>query len=112
MKNKKYEKEEIEKIIKEHKPLAKKVASKYFIYADELGIDRKKLIEASINGAVTGYPSYAAKKRVSYKLATYLTFWMRRSVHIALVLEILKISKKQPEKAKNLLLEMFENFLN
>lgn len=107
MENQEYKKEEIEKILEEYKPLAEKVASKYFFYADELNIDHKKLIEISFSGAFAGYLK-KPKKKTSYKLATYLTWWMRRFVHNALILEILKINEKQPEKAKNMLLEMLE----
>ena len=108
----KEESKDIKKILKSYIPLSKKVAAHYISVGKSIGLDKKKLEEASFSGAIYGYVVHSRKKsekgRVKYKLSAYLTWWMRRFIHKEIAKRIIEIGKKNPAKAENILLEFLE----
>lgn len=98
------------KITKDMNRLSKSVASRYIKVGKIIGLTKKDLEEASLRGAEKGLVVFKSKKHknVTYKLSTYLTWWMRRAVHQKIVSRCIKIAKKDQGLAEKTLLDLLE----
>ncbi len=104
-------KKEILEFLEFQKPLARKVASHYTTVGKMLGLKLKQLEDTSFAGAMGGYIKFLEKradKKPKYKIATYLTWWMRRSLHVLIIKRVFLIAEKHPAKAEKILLELLE----
>jgi len=109
--NIKEQKNEIKSFLEKQKPLSKKVATAYIVLGKKVGLTRKGLEELSFRGAMAGYVRYIEKhstKKRTFKISTYLTWWMRRAIHVAIVRKIFDISLDDRDKAEKLMLDFLE----
>lgn len=93
------------------KPLSKKVAKSYIVLGKEVGLTRKDLEELSFAGAIAGYMKYLEKhstKKKAYKVSTYLTWWMRRAIHVAIVRKLFDMGLDDRDRAEKLMLDFLE----
>lgn len=91
---------------KKHKKLAQSIALKYDKVATLLGITEAQLIETALDGAKIGAKKF--RDSSSYKLETYLSWWMRRAIHITIVERVLEIAGEDSNRAREVLLELLE----
>ncbi|OGY65494.1 MAG: hypothetical protein A3A04_01730 [Candidatus Harrisonbacteria bacterium RIFCSPLOWO2_01_FULL_40_28] len=101
-----------EAVKKEFGTLSKKVATHYVVIGEELGFSEQEIEDLSIAGAIMGYEIHQKKKdekcRKKYKIAPYLTWWMRYSVHKAFSGKILEMAMSEKEKADKILLALLD----
>lgn len=93
------------------RPLSKKVAKPYIVLGKEVGLTRKDLEELSFGGALTGYMKYLEKhstKKRTFKISTYLTWWMRRAIHIAIIKKLFDMALDDRDRAEMLMLDFLE----
>ena len=93
-------------IREQYTPLARSVATKYIDSAALLDLTEAQLLESALRGAEKGIENY--KRDSPYKLEAYLTWWMRRAVHIIIVERALDFSKSDAQLARDALLELLE----
>ena len=107
----KEQKKEISVFLEKQKPLSKKVAMAYIVMGKKVGLTRKDLEELSFGGALTGYMIYLEKhstKKRTFKVSTYLTWWMRRAIHVAIVRKLFDMGLSDKDRAEKLMLDFLE----
>lgn len=90
--------------------LAKLIVGHYTTYAKALGIPMPKLQKAALIMAEVGKEKYLAnpKYQAKFSLDAYVTWWMRRRVHQALMDRAIVLARANPEKLERIILDLLE----
>lgn len=87
------------------------VVKKYEAFGKKIGLNLKQLKKAGKEGLLVGVQAYQdtiKTNKIDYKASAYLTWWIRRHIHILLAIKILKIGEKDANKGIKAILDLLE----